>query len=349
MIDQRQKFTLKGLSVEFVGEAQTDDSSIKAVLQGRIQLVYLSPESLLNNHSFRNMLLSPTYKAKLCALVVDEAHCVKSWGDEFRVAFAKIGNIRSLLPTSVNILALTATATKETYKIVCDRLSMPQPLLIAVSPCKSNIIYIVLPEITVEELSKHISDGIINERHSYPKTIIFTRDYGTCAEIFFAIRSKLGNNITDPPGYPIQTQFLVIDMFTRVCTEAKKEKIVTTFSSTSSKLRIIVATTAFGMGIDVPDVRTIIHWGLPSNEEQYVQETGRAGRDGAQSTAILYNRKPRKHVNKSMIEYAENSSECRRQLLFQNFLKYSDSDKTVGCKCCDVCGRHCLCQECSLT
>ena len=180
-----------------------------------------------------------------CALVVDEAHCVKSWGDEFRVAFAKIGNIRSLLPTSVNILALTATATKETYKIVCDRLSMPQPVLIAVSPYKSNIIYTVLPEITVEELSKHISDGIINERHSYPKTIIFARDYGTCAEIFFAIRSKLGNNITDPPGYNIQTQFLVIDMFTRVCTEAKKEKIVTIFSSTSSKLRIIVATTAF--------------------------------------------------------------------------------------------------------
>ena len=65
MIDQRQKFALKSLSVEFVGEAQTDDSSIKAVLQGRIQLVYLSPESLLNNHSFRNMLLSPIYNAKL--------------------------------------------------------------------------------------------------------------------------------------------------------------------------------------------------------------------------------------------------------------------------------------------
>jgi bloom syndrome protein len=265
------------------------------------------------------MLLSPTYKAKLRALVVDEAHCVKSWGDNFRVAFAKIGDIRSLLPTSVNILALTATATRETYKIVCDRLSMPQPALIAVSPCKSNIFYTVLPEITVEEISKQISDGILNERHNYPKTIIFTRDYRTCAEIFFAIRSKLGNNITDPTGYPMQTQFLVIDMFTRVCTETKKEKIVTIFSSTSSKLRIIVATTAFGMGIDVPDVRTIIHWGLPSNEEQYVQETGRAGRDGAQSTAVLYNRKSRKHVNKSMIEYAENSSECRRQLLFKDF------------------------------
>ena len=295
VIDQRQKFTPKGLKVEFVGEAQTDESCIKAVLQGKIQLVYISPESLLNNRSFRNMLLSPTYKAKLCALVVDEAHCVRTWGDKFRVAFAKIGNIRSLLPTGVNVLALTATATKETYKIVCERLSTPEPALIAVSPCKSNIFYIVLPEIPVEELSKQICAGTIKERCCYPKTIVFTRDYGMCAQIFFAIRSKLGSDITDPPVCPLQTKFLVVDMFTRVCTEIKKEKLVSVFSSTSSKLRDIIATTAFGMGIDVPDIRAIIHWGLPSNEEEYVQETGRGGR------------------------YAENTSECRRQLLFKGF------------------------------
>ena len=89
-------------------------------------------------------------------------------------------------------------------------------------------------------------------------------------------------------------------MFTRVCTETKKEQIITLFSSTASKLRILVSTTTFGMGVDVPDICIVIHWGVPSMEEQYVQKTGRAGSQKA--TAILYNDKCRKHVTKCMLE-----------------------------------------------
>lgn len=315
MIDQREKFTPRGISAEFVGGAQEDENCIKKVLQGKVQLVYISPESLLNNCSFRNMLLSPTYKTKLRALVIDEAHCVKTWGDDFRVTFAKLGDIRSLIPTGVNVLALTATATKETYQIVCQRLAMQNPTLIAVNPCKQNVFYKVLPEITTEDLSTHICEGVLKKHSKYPKTVVFVKDYVKCAQLYFAIRSKLGVHITDPPGYPHLTQFFVADMFTRVCTETKKEQIISLFSSTTSKLRILVATTAFGMGVDVPDIRTVIHWGVPSTEEQYVQETGRAGRDGLEATAVLYNDKCRKHVRKHMLEYVENSSACRRDYL----------------------------------
>ena len=81
-------------------------------------------------------------------------------------------------------------------------------------------------------------------------------------------------------------------MYTRVCTDTKKEKLILQFSSTSSKLKVLIATTAFGMGIDIPD---IIHWGIPSSEEQYVQKTGRAGRDGKNATAIIYNSKNMLH------------------------------------------------------
>ena len=98
--------------------------------------MYISPESLINNLTYRNMLLSSICKSKLCALVIDEAHCVRTWGDNFRVAFAKIGEMRNLIPSQVNVLALTATATNEAFAIVCKRLSMPHPILIAMSPCK---------------------------------------------------------------------------------------------------------------------------------------------------------------------------------------------------------------------
>ena len=79
MIDQREKFTKKGITTEFVGEAQENDDAVAAVLNGRIQLVYISPESLLGNPRFRSMLLSDSYKTRLRGVVVDEAHCVKLW------------------------------------------------------------------------------------------------------------------------------------------------------------------------------------------------------------------------------------------------------------------------------
>ena len=116
MTDQQEKFSLRRISAEFVGEAQQYENCINKVLQGKVQLAYISPESLINNCSFCNTLVSPTYKTKLWALVINKAHCVKTWGDAFRLTFAKI----SVIPTGVNVLALTATATKETYQIVCQ-------------------------------------------------------------------------------------------------------------------------------------------------------------------------------------------------------------------------------------
>ena len=180
--------------------------------------------------------------------------------------------------------------------------------------------------------------------------MIFVTNYKQCFQLFFTIRSRLGKYLTSPPGYLHLSEFLVVDMYTRVCTDTKKEKLISQFSSTSSKLRVLIATTAFGMGIDIPDIRQVIHWGIPSSEEQYVQETGRAGRDGKNATAIMYNSKCRKYVSKRMVEYADNKILCRRRLLLKDFICYSDSDRDGlnDCKCCDVCAKYCLCDRCSL-
>lgn len=141
MMDQRQKFVLKGISAEFIGEAQDDPNAIKKVLSGCIQLVFISPESIISNSAFRNMLLSTPYKERMVALAIDEAHCVKTWGDEFRVAFAHIGELRSLLPSEVRVMALTATATKSTLRHVQARLSMQMLIVVGLSPLRDNILF----------------------------------------------------------------------------------------------------------------------------------------------------------------------------------------------------------------
>ena len=97
MMDQHSKFFSLGLSTEFVGEIQTDKSVIRKVLNGEVQLVYITPENVIDNPMYRNMLVSEKYKENLVALVIDEAHCIKLWGDQFRKAFSMIGNLRSLV------------------------------------------------------------------------------------------------------------------------------------------------------------------------------------------------------------------------------------------------------------
>ena len=141
MMDQRAKYSHTGLDVEFICEMQADKLCKKRVLEGKVQLVHITPESIIENRMFREMLLSPTYQENLVALAVDEAHCVKSWGDQFRKTFARIGDLRSLIPKAVKVLALTATATHETVSVVIGRLSMHEVRVVALPTSKDNIRY----------------------------------------------------------------------------------------------------------------------------------------------------------------------------------------------------------------
>ena len=133
-------------------------------------------------------------------------------------------------------------------------------------------------------------------------------------------------------------------MYTRASSENMKQKILTSFMTAGSKLRTLIATTAFSMGIDCPDIHNIIHCGSPATVEQYVQEAGRAGRNGAFASALLYG-KPGKHVEQSMREYCSNSNECCRVKKFL-FYKYKGSI-IKKCECCDVCELSCKCDDCT--
>ena len=149
-MNQREKYQQPSLSVEFIG-GEHDPEVSRKVLDGKVQLVFITPESAINNRVYRNMFLSPVYQQNLRTLVVDECHCVKLWGDQFRRAFSEIGTLRSVIPRNVNILALTATATTETFHLTSKSLGMTNAQLVSLPPHRDNIRYEVAPKVTMME------------------------------------------------------------------------------------------------------------------------------------------------------------------------------------------------------
>ena len=267
------------------------------------------------------------------------------------MAFAEIGTFRSLISPNVRIMALTATCTLQTLKVVEERLCMHNTNIVALSPHRPNIYLSVKPKINLEKLSSDVVEELKRERMNFPKTVIFCRSYTDTYNLFSKIRHKVGRDFTEPPGYPDFDEYRIIELYTRVSKAEKREDIIKILTSSGSILRLIIATTAFGMGIDCPDIVRVIHWGLPSNIEDYAQETGRAGRNGKPAEAVLYRGKMGKHSSATMKMYSANTTSCRRQCLFQGFLKYNESeiDKIVNCACCDMCTSICKCPKCSIT
>ncbi len=223
MMDQSSKFAKHGLSTEFVGEAQTDKSVIKRVLKGEVQLVFITPENIVENPLYRNMLMSKSYKEKLVALVVDEAHCIKMWGDQFRRAFSMIGNLRSIISSTINVMALTATATTETYHCALKHLSMQDPVLVALAPDRGNIKYSVHPPANLQEFSESLYKKLCGD---FQKTVVFVQKYTDCSNLYAVLQHKLGSEITAPPGYPNISQYRRVEMFSRVLTTEKKEQVL---------------------------------------------------------------------------------------------------------------------------
>ena len=253
--------------------------------------------------------------------------------------------MRSLLPSDVGVLALTATATISTLEAVKARLSMKSPVLIGLSPYRDNIYYSVQPYLELEELSVFLAEYLRAHQRNTTKTVVFCRRLEDTALLYTSLKKLLGKYFTYPAGYPNLQQFRLVDMYTRACRVEFKETILKSFTSCDGILRVVIATTAFSMGIDCPDIERIIHWGTPGTLEEYVQETGRAGRDGRQAKAILLYGKPRRYVEEQMNQYAKTETECRRRLLYKNFLFYRNEYNCTECKCCDVC--VCTCEKCS--
>lgn len=270
-------------------------------------------------------------------------------GDEFRIAYAHLGELRSVIPSHVNMLALTATATVDTLRAVEKRLNLQDPVIIALPPDRPNVFYTVLKQPDMAVFVTELASELCEKRSQHPKTVIFCSNYMDCAEMYRSLRSELGPQFTEPPSYPDLQPFRLVDMYTRASTNSMKERIIATFCSQVTNLRVVIATTAFGMGIDCADIRRVIHWGPSAEVDEYVQEAGRAGRDGLAAQAILLYSRRKHHTSAKMQAYGENVDVCRRRLLFSGFLmgQAVPTEEIKKCSCCDICKLLCSCTVCS--
>lgn len=235
-------------------------------------------------------------------------------------------------------MALTATADYTLRTELENIIGMKFPVYIVLPPCKSNVTYKVLDYKSIEDNFMYIVDGLKKFRTEYPKTIIYCRKLEECADLYIFFQDQMGIQFVNPVNAPSLSKYRMVEMFTSCTDETIKTQVIKNFTE-GNTLRIVCATIAFGMGVDCPDVRFVIHVGSPDDIESYIQETGHAGRDGLQSEAILLNKKSStRYSDKSMKSYISNAIECRRHALFSRLEGYDrDKHRVAKDKCCDIC------------
>lgn len=325
MKDQVQALKSNGIKADFFNSSISpteENEVVDRAMKGETQLLYLSPEKLI---SVSNSWLK---ELNIKLVAIDEAHCVSMWGHDFRPEYTQLRVFRNSLP-EVPFMALTATADKSARQDIEEQLGLKDSKLFISSFDRKNLSIEVRGQVPKKKKLQEISQFV--ERRRGESGIVYCLSRKNTEEVA-AYLSEEGHSV---------------EFYHAGMNPEERERIQTEFINDDTK--IIVATIAFGMGIDKSNVRWVIHYNLPKNLEGYYQEIGRAGRDGLPSETILYynmrdfvlysqfaddgaNSSMQKEKLNRMLQFAEAKS-CRRKIL----LSYFGEHLVSNCGNCDVC------------
>jgi RecQ family ATP-dependent DNA helicase len=330
----------------FLGSAQKDLSVETRALQGDFKLVYLTPEKLCSDF-FMSQVRTLVHSGRVGLLAIDEAHCISEWGHDFRPSYKLLGVFREAYP-SIPLVCLTATAAPKVQASIQETLSLASPFIASKSFDRKNLHIKVRRKILGESLPHHF-EPLVKElsamgppqRMLRGSTIVYCSTRSEVESVCLYLRQRFeGKQIVVAPyhaGLP----------------DASRESAH--YSFLSGQTDVIVATLAFGMGIDKPDIRRVVHYGAPKTFEEYYQQIGRAGRDGRTSYCEMicseqdFNRyksdfylgnlndTARKVTETSMDalrRFAGDSMQCRR-IMILNF--FGETPAWTQCKTCDNC------------
>jgi ATP-dependent DNA helicase RecQ len=325
MKDQVQALQSNGVKADFFNSSispQEESNVIERATKGEIQLLYLSPEKLI--------AVSNTWLKKLNVklVAIDEAHCVSMWGHDFRPEYTQLKVFRNSLP-DVPFMALTATADKSARTDIEEQLGLKKSKLFISSFDRKNLSIEVRGQVPKKKKLQEIGQFVGQKENE--------------SGIIYCLSRKNTEEVADY----LKADGHSVAFYHAGMNPEERERVQTEFIHDNTK--IIVATIAFGMGIDKSNVRWVIHYNLPKNLEGYYQEIGRAGRDGLPSETRLYynmrdfvlysqfaddgaNPTMQKDKLSRMLQFAEAKS-CRRKIL----LSYFGEHLTKDCGNCDVC------------
>ena len=249
------------------------DITLDNCIYGDIKFLYVSPERLQTK-----LFIERVKQMKVNLLVIDEAHCISQWGYDFRPQYSKIAEFRKLIP-NVPLIALTATATQEVKTDILKQLEMVNPQLFQQSFARANLSYSAFKE---DDKERRLMKILQNVKGS---AVVYVRNRRRTQEV---------SDMLNKYNIPSTSYHAGLNPTERT---KRQENWI------KSRIRAIVATNAFGMGIDKPDVRTVIHLDLPDTLEAYYQEAGRAGRDGEKAYAVvLYNQPDVESLEKNVLQ-----------------------------------------------
>eukprot|EP00252_Welwitschia_mirabilis_P022910 TRINITY_DN6343_c0_g1_i3.p1 TRINITY_DN6343_c0_g1~~TRINITY_DN6343_c0_g1_i3.p1 ORF type:complete len:610 (+),score=111.20 TRINITY_DN6343_c0_g1_i3:507-2336(+) len=335
----------RGIPAEFLSSTQetTTKEKIYKDINSRkpnLRLLYVTPE-LIATDMFLAKLKNLCFRGLLNLIAIDEAHCISSWGHDFRPGYRKLSILRRCFPT-IPILALTATAARKVQEDVIQSLNLHQPVILRTSFNRPNIYYEVRYKDLLEDTYMDVLKLLKEARHEC--AIIYCLARNTCDEIGARLMCDGISSCVYHAGLSDKARSQALEDWTL------------------GKVAVVVATIAFGMGIDKRDVRIVCHFNIPKSVESFYQESGRAGRDQKPSRSILYyglqdqksmayilrnsrssqklesskSIPSRKAIDdfESMIQYCEGSG-CRRQKILAHFgEKVSTSLCAMNCDAC---------------